>query len=90
MYVSNSPTIFVDQDAKKLRTEILSRLYGMAFNLIPMNGKKPCVEWKPYQTRQVSFEEIKEWLGNRLPSKDGKSFWNAKNLNFGLITGPTP
>ena len=91
MYVSNSPMIFVDQEAKKSRTEILSRLYGMDFNLIPVNGKNPpCIEWKPYQTRQVSHEEDKEWMGNRFPSKDGKSFWKTENLNFGLITGSTP
>jgi len=41
MYDSKLTTILVDQDAKKTRTEILSRLYGMDFNLIPVNGKHP-------------------------------------------------
>ena len=55
MYVSNSPTIFVDPETKTARTEILARLYGMDFNLIPVNGKHPpCIEWKPYQTQRVS------------------------------------
>jgi hypothetical protein len=91
MYVSNSPTIFVDQEAKKSRKDILSRLYGMEFNLIPVSGKNPpCIEWKPYQTQRVTPEELKEWMRGKFPSKDGETFWNAKNLNFGLLTGSTP
>ena len=91
MYVSNSPMIFVDQEAKKSRTEILSRLYGMDFNLIPVNGKNPpCIEWKPFQIQQVTSEELKEWMRGRFPSKDRNSFWTAENLNFGIITGSMP
>ena len=62
MYDSNRTSVLLDDETKSERTEILRRLYGMGFNLIPMNGKKPCVEWKPYQTRQVTVEEIKEWM----------------------------
>ncbi|MCH7686512.1 MAG: bifunctional DNA primase/polymerase, partial [Planctomycetes bacterium] len=62
----------------------------MDFNLIPMNGKKPCVEWKPYQTQRVTPEEIKEWMRGRFPTKDGKNFWKAENLNFALLTGAVP
>lgn len=91
MYVSNSPTNFVDQDPKKTRTEILSRLYGMDFNLIPVNGKHPpCIEWKPYQTQRVSPAELKEWMRGQFPSKDGNSIWKAENLNFAMLTGSTP
>ena len=91
MYDSKLTTILVDQEAKSTRTEILSRLYGMDFNLIPVNGKHPpCIEWKPYQTQRVTPEEIKEWMRGRFPSKDGNSFWKAENLNFALITGSTP
>ena len=91
MYDSNLTTNLVDQDAKTRRTEIIHRLYGMDFNLIPVNGKNPpCIEWKPYQTRQVSHEELKEWMRGRFPTKDGSSFWKTENLNFGLITGSTP
>ena len=89
--ISNSATILVDQNTKKTRTDILARLYGMDFNLIPVNGKHPpCIEWKPYQTQRVSPEEIKEWMRGRFPSKDGKTFWKAENLNFALLTGSTP
>ena len=70
MYDSKLTTNLVDQDAKTTRTEILSRLYGMDFNLIPVNGKNPpCIEWKPYQTRQVSHEELKEWMRGRFPGR---------------------
>lgn len=89
MYVSNSPTNFVAQETKKTRTDILGRLYGMDFNLIPMNGKRPCIEWKVYQTQRVCPEELKEWMRGQFQSKDGK-IWNAENLNFALLTGSTP
>jgi len=91
MYVSNSPAILIDQNTKKTRTDILSRLYGMDFNLIPVNGKNPpCIEWKPYQVQRVTPEELKEWMRGRFPTKDGNSFWKAENLNFGIITGSAP
>ena len=91
MYVSNKSAILIDENAKKARTEILSRLYGMDFNLIPVNGKNPpCIEWKQYQLQRVRPEEIKEWMKNRFPNKEGDSFWRADNLNFGMITGSTP
>ena len=57
MYDSNTTTILVDERTKTDRFEILRRLHFMDFNLIPMNGKKPCVEWKPYQTRRVTSED---------------------------------
>ena len=91
MYVSNKSAILIDENAKKARTEILSRLYGMDFNLIPVSGKNPpCIEWKQYQLQRVTAEEIKEWMKNRFPTKEGDSFWKADNLNFGMITGSTP
>ena len=90
MYDSNPTSVLLDDQTKTQRTEILVRLYGMDFNLIPMNGKKPCVEWKPYQTRQVTAAEIKEWMRGWFPTKDGKNLWKAKILNFALLTGAAP
>ena len=71
MYDSNLTSVLLDDETKSERTEILRRLYGMGFNLIPMNGKKPCVEWKPYQARRVTAAEIKEWMWGCFPTKDG-------------------
>lgn len=90
MYDSSSTTNLTDERTKSHRTEILLRLYGMDFNLIPMNGKKPCIPWKPYQQQRVTVEEIKEWMRGSFPRKDGQDFWNAKNLNFALLTGAAP
>lgn len=90
MYGSNNQSIFVDQATRNHRTEVLRRLYGMDFNLIPMNGKKPCVEWKPFQTERVSVEKLKEWMNGKFPTKDGKNFWNPKVFNFAVVTGATP
>ena len=90
MYLSNSEPNLVDERTRNKRTAILSRLYGMDFNLIPMNGKKPCVEWKPFQTRQVTPEEIKEWMRGRFPTKDGRNSWKPDIPNFAVLTGAAP
>ena len=90
MYVSNSEPILAEETEKNERTEKVVRLYGMEFNLIPMNGKKPCVEWKPFQTRRVTPPEIKEWMTGRFPTKDGNHFWKADCLNFAVVTGGVP
>jgi hypothetical protein len=62
----------------------------MGFNLIPMNGKKPCVEWKPYQTQRVTPVKIKEWTQGRFPTKDGTKLWKPEILNFAMLTGAMP
>jgi len=90
MYDSYPTSVLLDDQTKSQRTEILVRLYGLDFNLIPMNGKKPCVEWKAYQTRRVTAAEIKEWMRGWFPTKDGKNLWKAKVLNFALLTGAAP
>lgn len=90
MYDSNETTNLVDERTKSLRNEVISRFYGVGFNLIPMDGKEPCVKWKPYQTRRVTLEEIKEWMRGRFPTKDGQKFWKAEILNFALLTGVVP
>jgi len=91
MYVSTPKPILLDERTKTQRTEILSRLYGMDFNLIPVNGKNPpCIEWKSYQTQRVTPEELKEWMRGRFPAKDERTFWKADKLNFALLTGSTP
>ena len=70
MYDSNPTSVLLDKTKKSQRTEILSRLYGLDFNLIPVNGKHPpCIEWKPYQTRRVTPEEIKQWMRGRFPTQ---------------------
>ncbi|MEZ6142577.1 MAG: phage/plasmid primase, P4 family [Zavarzinella sp.] len=59
--------------------------------MIPVNGKNPpCIEWKPFQTQRVTPEELKEWMRGKFPTKEGKTFWKAENLNFALLTGLTP
>ena len=87
MYLSNSDPILIEERTKNQRTDVISRLYGMEFNLIPMNGKKPCIEWKPFQTRRITPAEIKEWMSGRFSTKDGNNSWKAEILNFALVTG---
>ena len=90
MYLSIYGSILVDEKLKNQRTDVISRLIQMGFNVIPVSGKfPPCIEWKPYQTRQVTIEEIKEWMGQWFVGKNGKK-WKADLLNFGLVTGATP
>lgn len=90
MYDSNPTRNLVDERTRNQRTEIVSRLHGTGFNLIPMNGKKPCIKWKPHQTQRVTSEEIKEWMRGRFPARDGKTFWKPEILNFALLTGAVP
>ncbi len=89
-YVSSTEPILADERAGNYRTQIVSRLYHMDFNLVPMNGKDPCCKWKHLQNRRVKPEEIKGWMTGRFPSKDGRRTWKAKNLNFALVTGAMP
>lgn len=90
MYVSNPRTIIFDEKTKQQRTEAILRLYDLEFNVIPVNGKcPPCVEWKPYQRRRVTPEELLAWVRGRFARKGG-GVWMAKNLNFALVTGEIP
>ena len=74
-----------------MRTDVLNRLYGMGFNLIPVNGKHPpCIEWTQYQNQRVTPEEMKEWLKGKFPNKSKTRLWRAENLNFAVLTGATP
>ncbi len=86
----NVNAVRLGEEEQTYRTDILVRLYGMGFNLIPMNGKKPCVEGKAYQTRRVTHEDIKEWTTGRFSTKHGKNLWRAELLTFALLTGAVP
>lgn len=91
MYDSTNASISIDQQTKNHRTQILRRLYGMEFNLIPISGKHPpCIEWKQFQTVRISVEKLKEWMRGTFPAKNEKNFWKPEILNFALITGATP
>ena len=90
MYLSNNEPILVDERTRKHRTEIVSRLYEMEFNLIPMDGKTPCREWKEFQSRRVTPQEVEEWMTGRFPTKDGQRLWKPNLRNFALLTGAIP
>ncbi|APZ93335.1 hypothetical protein Fuma_02952 [Fuerstiella marisgermanici] len=90
MYLSNTEPILVDESTRNHRTEIVSRLYEMNFNLIPMNGKNPCVEWNEFQTHRVTPQDLRKWLTGKFPTKDGRRIWKARNHNFALLTGAIP
>ena len=87
MYCSKNTSIPADGNS---RTDIIIRLHRMGFNLIPMNGKKPCIEWKDFQTQQVTPDDIREWMTGSFRSKDGSRICKAETLNFALLTGATP
>jgi len=46
------------------------------FSIVPINQgeKKPCIEWKEYQTRYPTQEEVDRWFVN-------------DKINFGIVTG---
>jgi 2-keto-4-pentenoate hydratase/2-oxohepta-3-ene-1,7-dioic acid hydratase in catechol pathway len=106
MYDSNNESIFIDQQAKNCRTEVLCRLYGMDFNLIPISGKHPpCIEWKPFQTQRVTPEEAMKGVfgytcGNDVTARDqqraesqwfrGKAFDSSCPLGPAISTDVDP
>ena len=46
----------------------------LGFSVIPLIGKKPAIEWKEYQKRKPTEEEIKKWF-------------EQNNYNIGIVTG---
>jgi len=46
----------------------------LGFSVIPLIGKKPAIEWKEYQKRKPTEEEIKKWFVEN-------------NYNIGIVTG---
>lgn len=90
MYNSIPEVISLDKKTRDQRTDVINRLYGMEFNLIPMNGKRPCFKWKIYQSERVTPEEIKEWMSGQFPTKDGTNIWKPEVFNFALLTGAVP
>jgi len=52
--------------------EVYVNVYG--FSVIPLKGKKPVIEWKEYQQRKPTIEELQEWF-------------QENKFNIGIITG---
>lgn len=59
-------------DSKMLK---VARKYLKAgFSVIPLNGKIPAIEWKEYQTRYPTEQELEQWFAD-----------DTKNI--GIVTG---
>lgn len=54
--------------------DVARKYIKAGFSVIPLNGKIPSIEWKEYQTRYATEEELGKWFG------DGKA-------NIGIVTG---
>lgn len=56
------------------------------WNIIPisLSSKKPLIEWKEYQTRHVSIEEVDDWFQNGVLTKTGA---RISDFNLGVVTG---
>lgn len=89
-YLSNNNTISLDESMRNHRTEILLRLYRMEFNVIPSDGKQPCLKWEHYQTRRVNPKELRQWLSGKFPTRDGLGHFRPKIHNFEMLTGEVP
>lgn len=54
--------------------DVAKKYLKAGFSVIPLNGKIPAIEWKEYQTRYPTEEELEQWFS------DGKK-------NIGIVTG---
>ena len=59
------------------RLDVIDSLLRLGFSVIPIKvrDKKPEVEWKDYQTRRPTTEQLHRWFGNGCP------------CNIGIVTG---
>lgn len=58
------------------RNELLESYLKRGLSIIPCgNDKKPLINWKPYQTKQATTEELINWC------------FDYPNFNIGVITG---
>lgn len=54
--------------------KIAKKYANAGFSVIPLNGKIPAIEWKEYQDRYPTEEELDKWFTN-------------DNTNIGIVTG---
>ena len=47
-----------NNELKKAAFEYLA----LGFSVIPLDGKRPLIEWKIYQERQPTKEEVESWF----------------------------
>ena len=76
------------------KEEFKARVYDEAvravdrgWNIIPLSikSKKPLCEWKEYQTRKVTHEEVDKWFTEGAPtSGGGKQKYLILHLSLGL------
>ena len=75
------------------KEEFKARVYDEAvravdrgWNIIPLSikSKKPLCEWKEYQTRKVTHEEVDKWFTEGAPTSGGGK---AEVFNLALVTG---
>ena len=71
-------------DPKRAPTPPCDRLFHFVaeyrdrgFSVVPVRGKVPAVEWKEFQARRVSENELSKWFGEQISEK----------LNVGIVTG---
>jgi hypothetical protein len=75
------------------KAELKALLYNEAINalergwtIIPLSAsnKKPLAEWKEYQTRSTTSEEVEDWFENGAPTSSGT---RVELFNLALVTG---
>ena len=79
--MSAAQIAFLD-NLKRHALEYLER--GWSFFPVSLSSKKPLNEWREYQTRRPTREEVEDWFANGAPTKSGE---RAKYFNLSVVTG---
>ena len=68
-----------------LHNEAMAAL-DRGWNVIPISisSKKPLIEWKEYQTKEVTAEMVDDWFEHGAPTKSGT---RIKPFNLAVLTG---
>lgn len=57
---------------------------GWSFFPVSLTSKKPINDWKQYQSRRPTRDEVEDWFQNGAPTKDGE---RVKFFNLSIVTG---
>ena len=74
------------EELKNLLYQEACQCIDRGWSIIPlsMTGKKPLAEWKQYQTRLTTQDEVDEWFDKGAPTSGGG---RVEIFNLALITG---
>lgn len=79
---AQNPQQAFHESMRRAALEYLER--GWSFFPVAIQSKKPLNDWKEYQSRRPTREEVEDWFRNGAPTKGGD---RAKYFNLCVVTG---